>query len=94
MYDLSFQKVYTTFADIAYHLTPLTSKNAQFVWGDKQQTAFTALQHALLTPPFLLDYPRQDNQFVLATDASDICLGAVLSTNCSNFVEYASCTLR
>ena len=78
MYDLSFQKVYTTFVDIACPLTPLTSKNAQF--GDKQQTAFTALQHALLTPPFLLDYPRQDNQFVLATDASDI--------------GHASCTLR
>ena len=46
-----------------------------------------------MTPP-LLDYPRRDDQFVLATDASDIGLGAVLSTNCGTVVEYASRTLN
>ena len=88
-----FRRFIPHFADIAHPLTALTSKNAQFVWGDKQQAAFRALQQALLTPP-LLDYPRRDDQFVLATDASDIGLGAVLSTNRGTVVEYASRTLN
>lgn len=88
-----FRRFIPHFADIAHPLTALTSKTAQFVWGHEQQTAFTALQHALLTPP-LLDYPRKDDQFVLATDASDIGLGAVLSTNRGTVVEYASRTLN
>ena len=88
-----FRRFIPHFADIAHPLTALTSKTAQFVWESEQQAAFTALQHALLTPP-LLDYPRKDDQFVLATDASDIGLGAVLSTNRGTVVEYASRTLN
>ena len=90
-----FRRFIPRFADIAHPLimNALTSKTAKFVWGHEQRTAFTALQHALLTPP-VLDYPRKDDQFVLATDASDIGLGAVLSINCGTVVEYASRTLN
>ena len=88
-----FRRFIPHFADIAHPLTVLTSKTAQFIWESEQQAAFTALQHALLTPP-LLDYPRKDDQFVLATDASDIGLGTVLSTNRGTVVEYASRTLN
>ena len=86
-----FRRFIPHFGDIAHPLTALTSKTAKFVWESEQQAAFTALQDTLLTPPFL-DYPRKDDQFVLATDASDIGLGAVLSTNCGTVVEYASRT--
>ena len=75
-----FRRLIPHFANMDHPLTVLTSKTAQFVWESEQQAAFTALKQALLTPP-VLDYPRRDDQFVLATDASDIGLGAVLSTN-------------
>ena len=88
-----FRRFIPHFADIAHPLTALTSKIAQFVWESEQQAAFTALQHALLTPP-LLDYPRKDDQSAFAIDASDIGLGAVLSTNRGTVVEYASHTLN
>ena len=74
-------------------MNALTSKTTKFVWGHEQQTAFTALQHAVLTPP-VLDYPRKDDQFMLATDASGTGLGAVLSTNRGTVVEYTSRTLN
>ena len=89
----SFRWFIPHFTDIAHPLTALTSKNAQFVWGDEQQAALTALEQVLLTPS-LLDYPRRENQFVLATVVSDIGLGAVLSTNRGTVVEYASCILN
>ena len=75
-----FRRFIPHFADIAHPLTALTSKTAHFVWDSEQQAAFTALKQALLTPP-LLDYPKRDDQFVLATNASDIGLGVVLFTN-------------
>ena len=51
------------------------------------------MKQALLTQP-LLDYPKRDDQFVLATDASEIGLGAILSTQRGTVVEYASRTLN
>ena len=75
-----FRRFIPHFADVAHPLTALTSKISDFVWDSQQQAAFAALKQSLLTSP-LLDYPRKDDRFVLATDASDIGLGAVLSTN-------------
>ena len=77
-----FRRFIPHFADVAHpltSLTSLTSKTTQFVWESEQQAALVALKQALLTQP-LLDYPKRDDQFVLATDASEIGLGAILST--------------
>ena len=74
-----FKRFIPHFADVAHPLTSLTSKTTQFVWESEQQAAFVVLKQALLTQP-LLDYPKRDDQFVLATDASEIGLGAILST--------------
>ena len=57
-----------------------------------QQAAFATLKEALLTQP-LLDYPKRNDQFVLTTDAYEIDLGAVLSTQRGTVIEYASRTL-
>ena len=38
--------------------------------------------------PPVLDYPRQTDIFVLTTDASDICIGAVLTTAQGTVVNY------
>jgi len=88
-----FRRFIPHFADVAHPLTILTSKTPDFVWGSEQQAAFAALKQSLLTSP-LLDYPRKNDKFVLATDASDIGLGAVLSTNRGTVIEYASRTLN
>ena len=77
------------FADIAAPLTPLTGSNATFKWDTEQQTAFRQLQQAMISPP-LLDYPRSNDHFILTTDASEVGLGAVLSTQRGTTIEFAS----
>jgi len=57
-------------------------KHAQFKWESTHQHAFDAL-----TNPPILDYPKRYDTFVLATDASDTGLGAVLSTARGTAVE-------
>ena len=67
------------FADVAAPLTALTGSRTPFKWEQAQQSAFTALQQALVSP-HILDYQQPDDCFILTTDASNVGLGAVLST--------------
>ena len=62
--------------------------NATFRWDAEQQTAFKQLQQAMISP--LLDYPKLNDHFVLTTDASEVGLGAVLSTRRGTTIEFAS----
>ena len=80
------------FANIADSLNDLTSAGTAFTWEPKHEEAFSKLKKALVSPP-LLDYPLQNDQFVLSTDASDDGLGAVLSTARGTVIEYASRSL-
>ena len=66
------------FANISSPLNDLTSKRIPFIWTTEDQTAFDNLRHTLMSPP-ILDYPQQQDHFILTTDASDVGLGAVLS---------------
>ena len=84
-----YRRFIPSFVDISAPLTPLTSNK---VWTQTHQQAFATLKHALVSPP-ILDYPKQTDSFVLTTDASDVGLGAVLSTSRGTVVEYASRTL-
>ena len=77
------------YADIAAPLTDLTSSKVTFTWSPQHQKAFETLRQTLVSPP-ILDYPTHDDHFVLTTDASDVGLGAILSTLCGIVVEYAS----
>ena len=80
------------YADIAAPLTTLTSSKVPFTWNPQHQEAFDSLRQALTSPP-ILDYPSHDDQFVLTTDASDVGIGAILSTLRGTVIEYASRTL-
>ena len=80
------------FADTAAPLTDLTGNKATFVWQDIHQQAFEKLKQALVSPP-LIAYPTPQDKFILTTDASDIGLGAILSTKQGTVIEYASRTL-
>ena len=42
-----------------------------------------------MSPP-ILDYPQQQDHFTLTTDASDVGLGAVLTTSRGTVIEFAS----
>ena len=79
------------FAEIAVPLTELiiTSSKLTFSWTELCQQAFDILRKALISPP-VLDYPTQNDQFMLTTDASDNGIGAILSTKRGTVVEYAS----
>jgi len=80
------------FSSIAAPLNDLTSSKAAFKWTDQHQAAFNKLKGALSSPP-ILDYPRRSDTFVLTTDASELGVGAVLSTSRGTVVEYASRSL-
>ena len=77
------------FADISAPLTDLRSSKATFTWEAKHQSAFDTLKQSLMSPP-ILDYPRKHDHFTLTTDASDVGLGAVLSTPRNTVIEFAS----
>ena len=66
------------FADIAKHLTLLTRKDQQFIWGPSQQKAFEDLKDMLCKTP-ILAYPNFEAPFILTTDASLTAVAAVLS---------------
>ena len=77
------------FADIAAPLTALTADKAEFTWENIHHQAFEKLKEALASPP-IITYPTPQDKFVLTTDASDIGLGAILSTAQGKVIEYAS----
>ena len=59
-------------------MTQLTRKECQFKWTTDCQYAFEKLR-GLLVSPNIMAYPSDKGNFILDTDASDFCIGAVLS---------------
>jgi len=66
------------YADIAKPLYNLTKKNVPFVWSSECENAFQTLKNALIGGK-ILAFPDFSKKFVLATDASNIGVGACLS---------------
>ena len=90
-----YRKFVLNFAVIASPLHRLTEKYTQFVWTDVAQKAFDDLKTALTSPP-ILAMPTLTDKYVLDTDASDFCIGAVLSQvqdGEERVIAYASRTL-
>ena len=65
------------FSHRAAPLHALKRKGAKFVWEKEQQAAFDSLKQALCEAP-VLQIPDFSREFVLATDASDLAVSAVL----------------
>ena len=76
-----YRKFVPNFSEIAKPLINLTKKRAKFEWDEKCQTAFEFLKESLTTVP-VLAYPDPEKPYVLYTDASDSCIGAVLCQAC------------
>jgi hypothetical protein len=64
------------FADIAKPLHKLTQKGKLFVWTDECQVSFDQLKNCLVRSP-VLAHPDFSQPFILDTDASNSCIGAV-----------------
>ena len=75
-----YRRFVQNFAEIAAPLTELTSNKLPYTWTTKHQQAFKTLHKALTSPP-VLDYPKQSDQFVLSTDASDAGIGAIRTSD-------------
>ena len=76
------------YSRIASALFKLTQKavHQSFNWTEQCTVAFKELKKKLTTPP-ILAFPRFDREFLLATDASDSAIGAVLSQVHDNGTE-------
>lgn len=72
-----YRRFIKNFSEIATPLTNLLRKNVKFVWTKECEEAFEKLKAVLISYP-LLQSPNFDLPFRLATDASDVGLGAVL----------------
>lgn len=66
------------FSEIATPIIKLTKKHAQFEWTDECQTAFDHLKDLLSEAPTLA-FPDPSLEYTLYTDASDGCIGALLT---------------
>lgn len=96
-----FRRFIQNFSQISKPLTelfPSTSKCKkkrtikEWIWDEKQQTAFNLLKEKLSTAP-VLSYPDFEKTFELHTDASGIGLGAVLyqeHDNLKKVISFAS----
>ena len=66
------------YSTVAKPMTSLTSNSTEFIWTLKCQAAFESLKNSLLTAP-ILGYPKDEGEFILDTDASNVGIGGVLS---------------
>lgn len=73
-----YNKFIKNFSEIAAPLNELRHKGAKFVWTNRQETAFQALKSQLLCATRLVHY-SEDRPIILATDASQYGVGAVVS---------------
>ena len=82
--------------DIATPMVALTGKDVPFVWDPVCLTAFYTLRDSLIHTP-ILAFPTETGQYIFDTDASNFCLGGVLSQiqgDVERVVAYCSHALR
>lgn len=73
-------KFVKNFGVISKPLTDLLKKHSVFVWTQEHDKSFTALKSTLTHSP-VLAMPDFSNEFAIETDASALCVGAVLLQN-------------
>ena len=75
------------YANLAQPLTELTKKHRRFHWSPECQHSFECLKRALVSDQ-VVRYPRVDLPYKLYTDASDLCVGAILCQTHEDGTEY------
>ncbi|XP_011859544.1 PREDICTED: uncharacterized protein LOC105557028 [Vollenhovia emeryi] len=76
-----YRKFIRGFSSLAKPLYELTGDHVRYKWSEECQCAFEKLK-GVLSSSSVLSCPKQDGEFVLDTDASNIGIGAVLSQRC------------
>ena len=91
-----YRRLIPKFADLAKPLMEVTRKETEFIWEERQETAFQSLKEKLCSSE-VLAYPDFKSDFILTTDASKVGVAAILS-QAQNGVErplsYASMQLN
>ena len=90
-----YRKFVYRFSNIAKPLYRLTEKRTPFVWSEECAEAFKVLKEKLVQSP-ILAHPDFTKPFILDVDASDKCIGAVLSQETDDgecVIAYGSRTL-
>lgn len=82
-----YRKFCKNFSCVAAPLTELLKKDQKYVWGRDQQHAFDSLKKLLTNEP-VLSAPDFSRPFKLATDASDVGVGAVLIQEDDQGIEH------
>ena len=72
-----YRKFIRNFSEIAKPLTDLLKKENKFIWKTEHQQAMDKLKELLSNPP-ILSTPIEGRKLKVSTDASDMCIGAVL----------------
>ncbi len=75
-----YRRFIENYSTIAAPLCELLKKNEKFEWSPRQQEAFEKIKTVLTTAP-ILACPDFTQPFTLATDASEVGIGAILSQN-------------
>ena len=72
-----YRKFVPGYSQLAHPLIKLTHEKQSFEWGQEQSKSFKILTKLLSEEP-ILKYPDFDNELILATDAANVAIGAVL----------------
>lgn len=87
-----YRRFINNYAEIARPLTTLLKKSSVWRWDAEHQEAFERIKHLLVSAP-ILRQADESKPFVLCTDSSAYCLGAVLMQGEGHDerpIEYAS----
>jgi hypothetical protein len=69
------------FAEYAYPLNKLTSKKVKWQWTEECEKGFVKLKQALASES-IVAYPQLNKSYTITSDASDKCIGSILSQKC------------
>ncbi|KAF0756842.1 hypothetical protein AaE_004472, partial [Aphanomyces astaci] len=73
-----YRKFIPDFAELVRPLSGLLKKGAKWHWGEDERRAFLIIKFTLQQAP-VLQLPDYDKPYVVTTDASGFCCGAVIS---------------
>lgn len=73
-----YRKFVLKYSDLIAPLTRLLRKGVKFVWDESCERSFQDIKNALISAP-ILTCPNFEHEFVVATDASNYAVGAILS---------------
>ena len=84
-----YRRFIPNFAELSIPLVNLTKKYARFSWDESCQKAFEEIKAQLTVVP-LLAFPDVNKPYILFTDASDTCVGAILTQECNDDHQWLS----